>query len=512
MVTILKELIVVLAISAVIFRLAKPIALRYSDAQDFARRRNIWFALTPIAFLSPNIWLFVLVAAPVFIWAGRKDKNPVALYLLMLHVVPPTPVDIPFPGINLLFPLDNYRLLSLCVLIPVAWRLRQSQDPERINGTTSVDFLVVLYGLLQVVLWVPPNVPGHALMHDSFTNEMRGALLYFLDFFLPYYVVSRFCKNRAALSEALAAFWLACVIMAALAIFESLRHWLVYTDIAVRWSGDAYQAFARYRSGALRAQVASGNPLALSFMLAIACGFWVYLGSHVQSKFRRFGVMFLLWAGLLVTYSRGPWVGALVIYIVIAALGRRALSRLIKGSVGALLLFLVIMQLPIGQRILRILPFMKGTGDEETNFSITYRQRLAERSWDLIQEHPFFGDQLALQKLDDLRQGEGIIDTVNTYAEVTMFYGFVGVVLFIGAILIPMIGAYRVVRRAVQSDPDFALLGSALVACIVGTLVMMITCSFILGYQKLFYVLAGLAAAYAHLGRRVLAGRSTEPR
>jgi O-antigen ligase len=508
----LKELIVVMGLSVVMFSLAKPIALRFSDARDFDRRRNIWLVLTPIAFFSPNIWLYVLVAAPLFIWAGRKDKNPVALYLLMLHLVPPVEVPIPFPGINVLFNLSNYRLLSLCVLLPAAWRLRKTQDPERISGRTSIDILIVAYGVIQVVLFVPPNLGTYVVIQDTFTNQLREAFLYFIDIYAAYYVVSRFCSNRAAIGEAMAAFWLACVLMAAVAVFENLRHWLLYTDMAVRWTGDPGFGFAKYRGGVLRAAVSSGNPLALSYMFAIACGFWVYLGSFLQSKVRRYGVMFLLWLGLVVTYSRGPWIGAAVIYIVIAVLGRRALSRLVKGGVGALLLLLVAAQFPVGGRIIRLLPFMKQAGDEETNFSITYRQRLATRSWELIQEHPLLGDQLALQKLNDLRQGEGIIDTVNTYAEVTMFYGFIGITIFIVALLIPMLGAYRVARRTLQSDPEFALLGSALVACIVGTLVMLISCSFILAYQELFYVLAGLAAAYAHIGRRAAAARSPERR
>jgi hypothetical protein len=38
-------------------------------------------------------------------------------------------------------------------------------------------------------------------------------------------------------------------------------------------------------------------------------------------------------------------------------------------------------------------------------------------------------------------------------------------------------------------------------ACVLGTLTMLASCSFILGYQKMFYVLTGLLAAYAYLGR-----------
>ena len=99
--------------------------------------------------------------------------------------------------------------------------------------------------------------------------------------------------------------------------------------------------------------------------------------------------------------------------------------------------------------------------------------------------------------MEDLRQGEGIIDLVNAYVEVGLFYGLIGLLLFAGFISQALIKAYRFARRMVRPDPDLALLGWSLAACIFGTMVMMATCSLIYGYQKMFYVLGGLAVAYA---------------
>ena len=73
------------------------------SGEDFSRRRLVWFVLTIVGFVSPNIWLYALVAVPMLIWANRNDSNPIALYLLMLHVVPPVGVIIPILGNNGLF-------------------------------------------------------------------------------------------------------------------------------------------------------------------------------------------------------------------------------------------------------------------------------------------------------------------------------------------------------------------------------------------------------------------------
>jgi O-antigen ligase len=103
--------------------------------------------------------------------------------------------------------------------------------------------------------------------------------------------------------------------------------------------------------------------------------------------------------------------------------------------------------------------------------------------------------------MEDLRQGEGIIDLVNSYLGVALTYGFIGLFCFLGFILLGMTSIYARTRELVHSDPDLALFGTSLIACIVGTLVMIESESFNLGAEKMFYVLAGLATAYARLAR-----------
>ena len=109
----LKALIVVLAISAVMFSVAKPLALRFGSESDFTRRRNVWLVLTIIGFLSPNFWLFALVAIPVLAWGSRKDSNPVAFYLIMLHVIPVVEIPIPVVWMQSLFSLEIYRIARI---------------------------------------------------------------------------------------------------------------------------------------------------------------------------------------------------------------------------------------------------------------------------------------------------------------------------------------------------------------------------------------------------------------
>jgi O-antigen ligase len=198
---------------------------------------------------------------------------------------------------------------------------------------------------------------------------------------------------------------------------------------------------------------------------------------------------------LFAAVSRGPWLGALTAYFSFFAAGPRALSRVAKGALVAGALLLLVLLSPLGDRIIDLLPINGKPVDD----NILYRQRLAERGWEIVLAHPFFGDQFPWPEMADLRQGEGIIDIVNTYLGVALNYGLVGLFCFLGFILLGMKRIYTRSRELLRFDPDLALLGTSLIACIVATLVMIYSASFNLGAQKMFYVLAGLATAYSRL-------------
>jgi O-antigen ligase len=148
---------------------------------------------------------------------------------------------------------------------------------------------------------------------------------------------------------------------------------------------------------------------------------------------------------------------------------------------------------PIGDRILDVLPIMGNKADA----NIIYRERLSERGWEIVMRHPFFGDQFPYPEMEDLRQGEGIIDFVNSYLQVALNYGLIGLSLFLSFILLGISRIFARTRALMHSDPDLALLGVSLIACIVAALEMIYSASFGLGAQKMFYVLAGLATAYS---------------
>src|SRR5580658_232168 len=192
----LKELIVVLVITLVVFRLTRPLVLIFSKEQDFARRRNVWCVLTAAAFLSPNFWIFALIAMPLLVFTGRRDSNPAALYLLLLHVVPPYTIRVPMVGISFLFDADNYLLLGFFVKTPAALRLIRDKNSNRIRGLQAMDFFLFAYGILSAFLFVHPETAAGVIMSATFSDCLRRMFLFFFVTVIPYFVISRSISDR----------------------------------------------------------------------------------------------------------------------------------------------------------------------------------------------------------------------------------------------------------------------------------------------------------------------------
>ena len=476
-----KALAVVLALATLVFVLAKPICLRFTAPEDFARRRLLWYVLTITAFVSPNIWLYVLVAAPLIAWAAKMDSTPAALFPLLMFVIPPISIQIPIVGINRLFELNNWRILGFMVLVPTAIaQLRRASD-ERPFRITSLDLLLMLYMILQLALLMP---------YESITNTMRRCFLLLLDEYVLFFVFSRALHTKRNIADAMGALCLAAAIFAPLAAFESLRGWLLYTQIDERWGSPNSFAWL-LRGDSLRAQVSTGHSIGLGYILAMAIGFWMYLKATEPRKMVNAAVIGLLSTGLFFSYARGPWIAAALSAMIFVALGSKGAANFFKGALVIAAIVAVIGVTPLGDKIVENLPFI-GTQGQET---VAYRQQLAETSWLLVQQNPIFGNPFVMLNMEELRQGQGIIDIVNAYAQVALFHGLVGLALFVGVFLIALRRGYSQLRRSrVANDIDMVWLGASLLACMVSTLVYMVTAG-----SPLQWMLAGLLVSYAAL-------------
>lgn len=488
----LRALIVILVLATIVFAFARRPAADLILPNDFTRRRNLWLALTLVAFVSHSFWVYVGVAAIVLSLSRRRERNPLALFFFLLFLVPPVPVQIPgFGLINYFFALDHIRLLALCVLLPTFFALRKRADSLPF-GRIWADRLLLAYLVLSALLY---------LRETTLTDTLRQTLYLFIDVFLPYYVASRLLKEVGDFKDALLGFALAAMVLALIGIFEFARHWLLYNALIdsmnLHWGISSYLG----RSGSLRAIATTGQAIALGYVISVAIGFYLFLQGSVRSRMqRRLGAL-LLAAGLFVPLSRGPWVGAAAIIAVFIATGRSAAKRLMLLALAAVLALPLLAVIPGGEKVLDLLPFI---GSVEKH-NITYRERLIENALIVIQRNPWLGsvDYRSTPEMQSMIQGQGIIDIVNTYIAVALEVGLIGLALFVGFFATVLFGIRKAMRAFPNKDGEQRRLGRALFATLAGILLTIFTVSSITVIPVVYWSVAGVGVAYMQMARRL---------
>lgn len=492
----LRALIIILVLATAFFAFARRTACAITEAGNFTRRRNLWLALTLVAFLAYSFWIYIAIAIPLLIYANRHESNPPALFFSILFVLPMAYIQIPGLGlINFLFDLSHARILALLILLPAFIALTHRSN-NLTFGRTASDKVLAAYLLLAAMLH---------LRETSVTDTLRQFFYLFIDVFLPYFVISRSLNNLQAFRDALLSFSLAVMVLAPLSVFESIKHWILYSSLTGVLELGAGMTGYLGRDGMLRAVVTAGQPIALGYLMVAGMGLYLFLQRSIEQKLTRRLGMALLVTGLIAPLSRGPWVGAAVLLVVFIATGRYAARRLIVLALAAMLAIPLASLLPGGERVINLLPII-GSTEKGT---IDYRENLITNSMIVIQRNPWFGsvNYLNTPEMEAMRQGQGIIDIVNTYIGVALETGFVGLGLFVSFFGLILLGIYRAMRSIQNRDSEEHLLGRALLATLLAILTIIFTVSSVTIIPIVYWSVAGLGVAYAQMVRKNVEGR-----
>lgn len=459
------------------------------DEATYKRDRNIWFAVTAIVFLAHNFWLYVIAVALLLNYYRSRHDNPFALYCLVLFAAPAFSKQIPGIGpIDHIVSVDYYRLLNVMLLLPMAISLSRKQK-QRLIG---MDVFVIA-----ALTWM-------ALIHlvsDRPTLSVRSVLYFYTDSWLPYYVASRAVTSIHDFRRVAGALIVALVILALIGAFEAVRHWLLFDSLraALGIPLEIMEPTYLLRGGGLlRANASLGNSIALGYVMMLGLSLWLFLQPLLAPKWKARSAGATLFAGLISGLSRGPWVGTATMLTTFTLVGRGAGKRIFAaiGVVG--LILLVLMITPLGDVIIPYLPFV---GTVETG-NIDYRARLFDVSMLVFNQNPFVGDLFYMRNpiMEQMRQGQGIIDIVNTYLQLALPYGAIGLAFFLGIFAAAWRSVSRV-RASLDNNPEAERLARSLLAGLIGILVTIATVSSISVIPTMYWVWAGLCAAYVRTFR-----------
>jgi O-antigen ligase len=477
----LRALAIITVIAATVFVTVRTPLAALTSLRDFDRRCALWFGITLAAFISHDFWIFVVCAGTLLAIAASKESNKIAMVLFVLLAVPLIRAEVPgFGGIRYFFELEYFRLIVLVVLLPCfirAWNERALRPIP-----SGADWFLFGYLFLNGTLM---------LLASGITGILRGGFLLLLDVFIPYVLASRLLKDVGRLREAMASYVAGAAVMAVVGIFEFGKGWLLYSSLEqaleVHWNFGSYLR----REDHLRAMGTAGQAIPYGYTMAVA--FVLLLGLRRSISSRAIwlaGIALFLVAGIA-SYSRGPWLGMLAAVLVYALSGQQIGRNLFRAIVFAILVIPIVLLTPIGEKIVAAVTVESGSFD--------YRKKVLEISLGVIFERPLFGAFSAMYSpaMQELRQGQGIIDIVNTYIGIGLRSGLIGLFLF-GAFFVTVLTAvWRRIQIDLRDNQEAALLGRGLLATVACILVSIFTVSSITFIPIVYYLVAGMAISYA---------------
>lgn len=485
----LNTLVIILALAIAVFTLVRAPACAGAIAPaDFQRRRKLWFVLVLTAFLAHNFWIYTLVSAAILLWFQRGEHNKVAMYCFVLLALPGISAEVPALGVaNHLFQIDFPRVLALTLLLP-AYLALQKQPGVEPFGRFATDKILLCYLVLGLAL---------AFAYGNLTVAVRQGLFYaFIDIFLPYYVASRCLKSPAQFRDVLMSFVVAALVLCPVLAFEFSKQWLLYGSLDEAlgkvWGWNLYLR----REGNLRASGSVGHPIVAGYVIALAAAFFFALRKSAPSRKVWLLGMLALMVGLIAPLSRGPWVGAAVMAVIFVATGPAPAVGLTRLAVLCAITVPVVLATPAGQTMVEYLPWV---GRVEAH-NVEGRERMTATAFMIVLEHdPFFGsnDFLNRPEMEALRGPDGLIDLISTYVVITLTSGFVGLSLFAGFFICVVANVWKAMRAIADRTDERYVLGQALFATLLGTLIVIGTVAPVLLVPRLYWLLGGLGLAYA---------------
>ncbi len=488
----IRALVLIVVIGLGGFYFAEKLVRNDISSTNFKKLRNVWLAVILAAFLSHNYWLFLLISLISISIFTKQEKNRIAVFFILVFSIPTIGAKIPgFGLLNYLFSLTYAGFISLIILLPSAIKIAKSNNFK----FTSIwsDKLLLLFVLLAF---------GLKVRDTTFTDALRGSFYDILSIFLPYYVVSRGIKNISEMNGALQAFIAFSIVTSLLAIFEFSKFWVLFSTLGdILGTGNDMTGYMG-RQGSLRAVASLVHSLILGTFLAVSFNFYLYTNTRTTSAhLKKMGGLILL-LGLFATISRGPWVGALAGIIVFTILGENPAKKLGTLFLYLSIAFTALSLLPGGGKFIDILPFI-GHADKGSNeqFNVNYRERLLNNAFIVINKNPLFGstNYLETPEMQEMMQGEGIIDIVNSYVGIALNSGYVGLSLFIGMFFSVILGIRTHMKKLKDKTNHLHTLGASLISAIFAFMITIATTSLIGAMPIICWSILGLGVAYTRI-------------
>lgn len=210
---------------------------------------------------------------------------------------------------------------------------------------------------------------------------------------------------------------------------------------------------------------------------------WLQRGGHWGSKMKARLITLAMVAGMAMTISRGPWIGAMVggIATLIAYAKNRGFMLKIVLALG------LVIGVPAYLAFQAYVSVGRSGAVSETQETAAYRKELIDKYMGIAMERAYLGWGLSTWP-----QVPGMPSIDNHYLILALMHGFIAVGLFVGVIL--SVGT-RLAIFCARSSPDSesGFLGATLLAAMIAIVFSIATVFMGLQVKPLFFMLCGWA-------------------
>jgi hypothetical protein len=460
--------------------------IRPAEAQWVKTRLlPVTVALFAGGLILPSIWLYWALICLTIPFMSRSTNEAACLYVLTVLV---TPTVVREMGLGSIYLLAFDKWLFAAIGLAFAVQIRRSRG-KLPRGWWDLAFILLI--ALELI----------GARGQNFTSTLRTIFGISVALIFPYVVISRSLRRPEDVRRLIFTIVFAAFVLSCEAVYEWRMNFLPY-ELITQHLGAAMSisSYSKQRSGGLRASTAFPEPTSFGLFLAIA--FLATLASRDAFKSRRSQMLALIvvLAGLYASNARSPII-ALTLGVLAFDFYRRRYGQMMAKLAGLVALGLAALALASVSASFSDRLGLSGGGADTTN----YRRLLFDRGSQEIAKHPLLGvsPEQATVALADIRQGEGIVDFVNSY----IYYGLIAGV---GGIVMMLIGFFGTAARMLslrgrlRKVPGLMPIGGLVFSVALLTSVTAFTSGFGGRGSMIFYVLLAISSA---LGTR----RVTQP-
>lgn len=384
--------------------------------------------------LAPNVWVIYVAIAAMMALFGTKAAHAAGTFLFLFVTIPAYPLPLQVGGAPLIL-LNSSIVISL-----VAGGIAIGVPGPRAK-------LSALFWLLTIAA-AAFDVVSHA-RGTSITNYSRELIQTLLEVILPI-VSMAILVHRTKDFRFFSTYVIATgMFMALTAAFEAMQSWNIYRSIYEHVGLEPVWFATIWRGGFMRATGPVFDATSMGIIITIFLLFvWCSRGV-IKSTGWTFAITLILFLGIYFTQSRNPIIGTGIGISVWLAVkfGKKLGSMILYGAIGiAVAAIVVIISAERPSKVASNLP-------EST---LEYRVRLFDRGVDEFLRHPIVGQSKPAvdARMEDLRQGEKIIDYVNSYLYVGLLSGIIGLTIFVGLFITLPAHVFNKLKNSGFYDPE----------------------------------------------------------